>query len=175
MNMISCSWTWFHVSEHEIMFQSMFMTQKHALCLRTWIMFRNMISCSWTWFHVSEHEIMFQNMFMTQKHALCLRTWNHVHEHDFMFMNMISCSWTWSSCSDLVRPEHDFVMFKHVLNMPKHVLNIEHVFSCSELWTWSEHGGHLVDGDNSFFYLLPLPPCRQVISRVWTGPAHVLL
>ena len=108
-------------------------------------MFQNMKSCFRTWNHVSEHDFMFQSMFMTQKHALCLRTWNHVHEHDFMFMNMISCSWTWSSRSDLVRPEHDFVMFKHVLNMPKHVLNIEHVFSCSELWTWSEHGGHLVD------------------------------
>jgi len=46
LNMISCSITWFHVPEHEIVFQ------KHALCLRTWIMFWNMISCSGTWFDV---------------------------------------------------------------------------------------------------------------------------
>ena len=114
-------------------------------------MFWNMISCSRTWNHVPktcsmfknmnhvlEHEIMFRPWFLVLNMASCYRTWNHVLKHDFMFWNMISCS-------DHVQPEHDFVMFEHVLNMPEHVLNIEHVQACSGLWTWSEHGGHLVD------------------------------
>ena len=88
LNMISCSITWFHVPEHEIVFR------KHALCLRTWIMFWNVISCSWTWFHVLEHHFIFWNMISRSnrvqviKHDFnmksCSKTWFHVPEHEIM-------------------------------------------------------------------------------------------
>ena len=138
-NKTSCSETWFHGLYYSITWNHV--PQKHALCLRTWIMFWNMKSCSRKWFHVTnhvqaivfgaEHGIMLQNMESCSE----LETWFHV-----LKLGMIS-----SSCSDHVQPEHDFVMFEHVLNMPEHVLNIEHVQTCSGPWTWSEHGGHLVD------------------------------
>ena len=77
LNMISRSIRWFHVTEHEIVIR------KHALCLRTWIMFWNIISCS-NRVQVIKHDF---NMIS------CSETWFHV---QIMFsLNMIS------SCSNM--------------------------------------------------------------------------
>ena len=153
-------------------------------------MFWNMVSCSRTWNsvpktcsmfknmnHVLEHEIMFRPWFLVLNMASCYRTWNHVLKHDFMFWNMISCS-------GHVQPEHDFVMFEHVLNMPEHVLNIEHVQACSGPWTWSEHGGHLVDDAPTavlhkfhrlgllICYCSPISNCSPFIHRSGSSFSH---
>ena len=135
LNIKSCSETWFHVPEHEMVFR------KHALCLRTWIMFWNMKSCSETWFHVqtmvfgAEHGIMFQNM------ESCSETWFHVLKHDFMFR---SCSaWTWF--------RHVRTCFEHAWTCFKHRACSGMFRALNMIWTWgalgrcwSAAGSHLV-------------------------------
>ena len=118
LNMI---WTWFHVPEHDFVFQNMIHVLKHRAC------FRNTISCSRTWNHVSEHDFMLKSCFMT---------WTRF-EHQIMFQNMKSCSRTWFMFLNI---EHVFGTRFHVL---EHEIMLWNMKSCSKLvlmsWTYYGH------------------------------------
>ena len=174
LNMISCSRTWFHVPEHEFMFR------KHALCLRTWIMFWNMKSCSGTWImfkSCSGHKTWFWHDFMFWNMISCSRTWNrvpktcsmfkntnHVLEYEIMFWNMISCSdhgfwcWTWHHV-----PEHGITWF--------HVLEHDFMFRSCSARTWFRHVRTCFEHAWTCFKHRACSGMFRALNMIWTWGA----
>ena len=68
--LISCSQSWYHVHNLDIMFTIL-------------------ISCSQSWYHVHNLDIMFTILIS------CSKSWYHVHNLDIMFTILISCSQSW--------------------------------------------------------------------------------